>query len=581
MFYHAGILGKTGPLGTVWIVGHSSKKVSKKKILSTKILVVCEDLETHIGKFALPVRASLLLGATIILQRQTTYLLHDAQDLRKKMANARSAKAHVINMKTKPKEKMKAVLTMKGANALSMTADWDHNAMFEEVMEEIEQDDLHTLLQNNMARPEDITLPGAILVIDPIMEKFLEDQGKGPAFDEFGGAYVDPFADDELDKLRKDAEQTLPDQSQGLGGSNLDIPVDVPPQDLPAPVVIRQDVPGEKERGPEVVQAEGQQQPEVNVEDLTRHQPGAMQPPANRGRGRRGGRRRGPIVDLKTQISKDQMKLQLADKFIGTKPREDPRQAIAKAQQAHREKLVYTTGDTSYGKFLQDVKHRHFKDSAQVFKDLDRLSLEDDEDPFGWCAPAAPEPDVPRNARAVLAPGVEPEAVKSPERTVRTTEKRRTGGTTNELIVPQLEFSADEPSFHQANVTVGSEQPAAPQAVAQVSEEEVQEPAAKRRRRELRPDEKVEKLLEAADYFELRFEKFKYATEVEEVSFEKIMDGNSRKKVARCFTFMLQLVKDGRIRVRQDAPYAPIMIQKIDPNMSLADPAILSRSGYQ
>lgn len=65
----------------------------------------------------------------------------------------------------------------------------------------------------------------------------------------------------------------------------------------------------------------------------------------------------------------------------------------------------FPAGDTSYGKFLQDIKHRQFKDSAQVFKDLDGLTLEDDEDAFGWCAPAAPEPDVPRSARAVLAPG--------------------------------------------------------------------------------------------------------------------------------------------------------------------------------
>jgi cohesin complex subunit SCC1 len=94
MFYADNVLGRKGPLATIWLAAHWDRRLKKTQITGTNITTSLQDIIT--GKFqemALRLSGQLLLGFVKIFHRQALYLYDDcAETLNRAKSNSANAK---------------------------------------------------------------------------------------------------------------------------------------------------------------------------------------------------------------------------------------------------------------------------------------------------------------------------------------------------------------------------------------------------------------------------------------------------------------------------------------------------------
>jgi cohesin complex subunit SCC1 len=81
MFYSAQIISKGGPLRIIWIASYSDKKVKKNEVEKVNLQETIDQVSqlAEEGPLALRLTGHLLLGVSLIYNRQVTYLLADSQ----------------------------------------------------------------------------------------------------------------------------------------------------------------------------------------------------------------------------------------------------------------------------------------------------------------------------------------------------------------------------------------------------------------------------------------------------------------------------------------------------------------------
>ena len=100
MFYSQIILAKKGPLGKVWLAAHwGDKKLARPQIFSTDIFQSVDSIVHPTVPLALRVSGHLLLGVVRIYSRQVKYLMQDCQEAMVKIKMAFSVQAeHGVDM---------------------------------------------------------------------------------------------------------------------------------------------------------------------------------------------------------------------------------------------------------------------------------------------------------------------------------------------------------------------------------------------------------------------------------------------------------------------------------------------------
>ncbi|OQV22187.1 hypothetical protein BV898_04036 [Hypsibius exemplaris] len=531
MFYSTQLLSKKGPLGTAWIAGHSmSKKLSKKKVMKTSIVVICKDLGIHIGKFALPVRASLVLGATIILQRKSVYLLFDALDLKKKMdSSRRTGRPTAIDMREVPKNKAVAAVTLE-VNPMTLALNLhDLEGFFDE-----ENELTAEYFKRNTARAEQITIPGQMITDYSGRPKKEAD----PLKDDFGGIGMEDII-----------ITVLPEEEQVHG------PIDEQAFDATDDGLGRRDQTRQIEPAAVI--------PDSQRVDQREASPDVPILPGHRGRSMK------LKFDKVTQISKEEFKVQIGNIRAGCKPHRDieavKKEAIRKAELS----ATWTTGDAKMAKSLQASRHNAYLSAVAAFREQAELVLE--EDPFGWCGPAPVEPEpeeelVSQNLMAApvadpLDPGFDVLHLDAAPTNDAGQEQ-----TFQEESVPAINVSEFlSPQRHATQLSGVAQRGVAVKA----SQDNLgtQLPAPKKIRREATTRDRVERMSACGDYMEARYKKL--VNQGEDPTFQRLMDGNSRKKVARSFFYLLGLVKHKKVRVEQPRAYGTIYVTKTDPDTTL------------
>lgn len=83
MFYEVKVLGKKGPLAKLWLAAHVLKKMKKHDIQSVNVEAAVESLLSPRIPISLRTLSHLMVGVTVIHNRQVMYLLTDLEHLRK------------------------------------------------------------------------------------------------------------------------------------------------------------------------------------------------------------------------------------------------------------------------------------------------------------------------------------------------------------------------------------------------------------------------------------------------------------------------------------------------------------------
>lgn len=82
MFYSVFVLGKRGPLAKIWLAAHCRKKLKKNDILSINISQAVEAILQSRVRMSLRLMSHLMVGVTVIHNRQTNHLLADLEHCR-------------------------------------------------------------------------------------------------------------------------------------------------------------------------------------------------------------------------------------------------------------------------------------------------------------------------------------------------------------------------------------------------------------------------------------------------------------------------------------------------------------------
>lgn len=80
MFYNQIILARKGPLGKIWLAAHFDKKLTKNQIFSTDISDSVESVLNPASPLALRVSGHLMLGIVRIYSRKVKYLMNDCTE---------------------------------------------------------------------------------------------------------------------------------------------------------------------------------------------------------------------------------------------------------------------------------------------------------------------------------------------------------------------------------------------------------------------------------------------------------------------------------------------------------------------
>lgn len=80
MFYSQVILARKGPLGKIWLAAHFDKKLTKTQIFSTDITDSVENVLNPAAPLALRVSGHLMLGIVRIYSRKVKYLMNDCTE---------------------------------------------------------------------------------------------------------------------------------------------------------------------------------------------------------------------------------------------------------------------------------------------------------------------------------------------------------------------------------------------------------------------------------------------------------------------------------------------------------------------
>lgn len=82
MFYSVFVLGKRGPLAKAWLAAHCRKKLKKNDILSVNVPQTVEAILQSRVRMSLRLMSHLMVGVTVIHNRQAVHLLADLEHAR-------------------------------------------------------------------------------------------------------------------------------------------------------------------------------------------------------------------------------------------------------------------------------------------------------------------------------------------------------------------------------------------------------------------------------------------------------------------------------------------------------------------
>ncbi|XP_055351269.1 double-strand-break repair protein rad21 homolog [Paramacrobiotus metropolitanus] len=549
MFYSNYLLARKGPLSLIWIAGHmKSSRISKKRILKADMTQICDDLSQHITKFALSVQISLVLGASIVLQRKATYLLKDVEELRQLIRNVdKKGRPRGIDMRTEDRPGKKR-LNLRLTEPLIQL---DFARAEEWLLEAVDEyQEPQTLV--GIARPEDITLrnEGPIIKYNP------------------NQTYDDKLQDDFPETVvpvapaapQMEAARTSMVEAEMTNVSDLPRPSSLP-QDLPAKaaeLTAAEAVPDIQPVQPAVGNLELPLEPEAMGP------PPAAEPKAGaKGKGKR---KKRLIVDDPAIIPHAVMKRNVENIRMATIP--DTKEhcpdfhllKLKQTEKQFRKSGEYFENGIVAG-YMRNCVEYASANGAKV-----RQERQED-DPFGWCPPqpgnvpieneflepaqaqAAPPQIEPVQQEPIMEVIPEPAPVVLPEPVPAIAVERASS------VVPTRQ------PFDESGAAISVAEKSRRSEV--TDEEGFMQPAPKKTRRENREftvRERAEQYAHAGQFLELRYRKIEASND--RVTFHQLINGNSRKKIARCFAYLLKKAADGKVVLEQPEPYGDIFIEK-------------------
>ncbi|XP_074605301.1 double-strand-break repair protein rad21-like protein 1 [Brevipalpus obovatus] len=248
MFYELHVLGKKGPLAKLWLAAHVMKKMKKHDIQSVNVEAAVESLLTPRIPISLRTLSHLMVGVTVIHNRQVMYLLADLEHLRK------VSKIRFCGNVDAPESKLQARISdinlpnveeMNQAGVLINHMEIDRSRIVTQLI----RPDLGSGLTNE---------PNLKAIWKSFSDEYSGSQGTGPQMaaslsdiifedsvvtdDGFGGN-VDKSAEEIFGSVILTGEPVP--EPEGPIGLNLDCSVDQPTQELLSPQEFTQ--PGEQD----------------------------------------------------------------------------------------------------------------------------------------------------------------------------------------------------------------------------------------------------------------------------------------------------------------------------------------------